>query len=103
MNKKAFLIGLLAAWVTCSPSLAQESRLTRYVNPFLGTATLWEEEDLHYVLNRKTRTWGGETYPGAALPNGMVQCSPVTMWRSGAGYQYEDNTILGFAHTNKGH
>lgn len=82
---------------------AQDARLTQYVNPFLGTATLWEEEDLHYVLNRKTRTWGGETFPGASLPNAMVQCSPVTMWRSGAGYQYEDSLIIGFAHTNKGH
>lgn len=103
MTKKTILSGLVALAAAIIPVHAQTSHLTDYVNPFLGTATLWEEEDLHYVLNRKTRTWGGETYPGAALPNGMVQCSPVTMWRSGAGYQYEDGTILGFAHTNKGH
>ena len=76
---------------------------TQYVNPFLGTATLWDYEDLQYVRQRKARTWGGETFPGAALPCAMVQCSPVTMWRSGSGYQYEDSTICGFAHTNKGH
>lgn len=103
MTKKTILSGLVALAAAVIPVHAQTSHLTDYVNPFLGTATLWEEDDLHYVLNRKTRTWGGETYPGAALPNGMVQCSPVTMWRSGAGYQYEDGTILGFAHTNKGH
>jgi predicted alpha-1,2-mannosidase len=33
----------------------------------------------------------------------MVQLSPVTQFRSGAGYQYEDTIIYGFAHTNKGH
>ena len=87
----------------CTTAYAQETKLTQYVNPFLGTATLWDEADLHYVRKRKARTWGGEVFPGASLPNAMVQCSPVTMWRSGAGYQYEDTTIIGFAHTNKGH
>jgi predicted alpha-1,2-mannosidase len=32
-----------------------------------------------------------------------VQLSPVTQFRSGAGYQYEDTVIYGFSHTNKGH
>lgn len=77
--------------------------LTKYVNPLLGTATLWDEQDLHYVRHRKTRTWGAETFPGPALPCAMVQLSPVTMFHSGAGYQYEDSLIYGFAHTNKGH
>ena len=103
MNVKMMSVMLLSLATSLLSAAAQTESLTDYVNPFLGTATLWDESDLHYVLNRKTRTWGGETYPGAALPNGMVQCSPVTMWRSGAGYQYEDKTILAFAHTNKGH
>lgn len=86
-------------------SACKEGRthLTEYVNPFLGTATLWEPEDLGYVRKQKGRTWGGETFPGATLPNAMVQLSPVTQFRSGAGYQYEDTVIYGFAHTNKGH
>ena len=42
-----------------------------------------------------------ETYPGATLPNAMVQLSPVTQFRSGAGYQYEDTVIYGFSHTAK--
>jgi predicted alpha-1,2-mannosidase len=33
----------------------------------------------------------------------MVQVSPVTQFRSGSGYQYEDTVIFGFTHTNKGH
>lgn len=78
-------------------------RVTDYVNPFLGTATLWEKEDLGYERTWEQRTWGAETFPGAALPFSMVQLSPVTMYHSGSGYQYEDNKIYGFAHSNKGH
>ena len=73
------------------------------MNPFLGTATLWEPEDLGYVRTWDVRTWGAEVFPGSSLPNAMVQLSPVTQFRSGAGYQYEDTVIYGFSHTNKGH
>lgn len=76
-------------------------RLTHNVNPLLGTETLWDSTELGFKPTR--RTWGAETFPGASLPNAMVQVSPVTTFRSGAGYQYEDSVILGFSHTNKGH
>lgn len=76
---------------------------TEKVNPFLGTATLWTAEDLGYTHTENKRAWGGEVFPGASLPNAMVQCTPVTMYPSGAGYQYEDRIIYGFAHTAKGH
>lgn len=87
----------------CSCAQQKEKTITDYVNPLLGTATLWKAEDLGYERHLETRTWGAEAFPGAALPNAMVQLTPVTMWRSGAGYQYEDTTILGFAHTAMGH
>ena len=77
--------------------------VTKYVNPFMGTTTLWTPEDLGYIRTEEKRPWGAETFPGAALPNAMVQLTPVTMYRSGSGYQYEDNMIYGFAHTSKGH
>ena len=80
-----------------------EKQFTDYVNPFLGTATLWQPEDLGYVRTWDVRTWGAEVFPGSSLPNAMVQLSPVTQFRSGAGYQYEDTLIYGFSHTNKGH
>lgn len=82
---------------------AEEEQFSKYVNPFLGTATLWEPEDLGYVRTWEQRTWGAEVFPGSSLPNAMVQLSPVTQFRSGAGYQYEDTVIYGFSHTNKGH
>ena len=98
--KRLFLLTVLVATTLgCSA----QDKLTDLVNPFLGTATLWEKKDLHYDRKRKARTWGAETFPGSSVPNAMVQLSPVTMYHSGAGYQYEDTTICGFAHTNKGH
>lgn len=98
---KQFYILLLMVLTTIGCSA--DKPLTSYVNPLLGTATLWEPEDLGYIRTWKQRTWGAEVFPGASLPNAMVQLSPVTMFRSGAGYQYEDTVIYGFAHTNKGH
>ncbi|NLD24135.1 MAG: glycoside hydrolase family 92 protein, partial [Bacteroidales bacterium] len=80
-----------------------KQQLTSYVNPLLGTATLWEPDDLGYTRTWDERTWGAEVFPGTSLPNAMIQLSPVTQYRSGAGYQYEDTVIYGFAHTNKGH
>ena len=75
--------------------------LCEYVNPFLGTTTLWDSIDIGYTPTH--RTWGAETFPGSSLPNAMVQLSPVTQFRSGSGYQYEDTSIFGFIHTSKGH
>ena len=110
---------ILAVTFDCSIAVAQD--VTQYVNPLFGTTTLWDKEDLGYEMSEnpiyrtvlteqgrrpaqnKTRAWGGETYPGAAMPHGMVQASPVTCWGSGTGYQYEDPTIYGFFHTSHGH
>lgn len=80
-----------------SPQLrAQPADVTRFVNPFIGTARM------------------GHTYPGATVPFGMVQLSPDTdtlpyavngkynpdVYRYCAGYQYDDPTIVGFSHTH---
>lgn len=100
MKKQLWTILVLAIFMTGCKS---DKRLVDYVNPLLGTATLWEPEDLGYVRKMKARTWGAEVFPGSSLPNAMVQLSPVTQFRSGAGYQYEDTVIYGFSHTNKGH
>lgn len=85
--KNSFFAGLLSltVMISCQP----DKQLTNYVNPLLGTATLWETKDLGYERHLKTRTWGAEVFPGSSVPNAMVQLSPVTQFRSGAGYQYE--------------
>lgn len=100
MNKNllAFTFCLIT---TCS--LQAQKQLTRYVNPFIGTAPLTDPSFIGYTPPEGWRVWAGLTFPGAALPNAMVQLSPITEWHSGAGYEYEDEMILGFTHTNKGH
>ena len=52
-----------------------------------------------------TRTWttgGGNTFPGADVPYGMVQWSPDTMpnRNAGGGYSYTDTTLTGYALTH---
>ena len=101
MRTCLFIISIVLS--VLGPSVTCAQGVTQYVNPFMGTTTLWTPEDLGYIRTEKKRPWGAETFPGAALPNAMVQLTPVTMYRSGSGYQYEDSLIFGFAHTSKGH
>ncbi|MFA5328461.1 MAG: GH92 family glycosyl hydrolase [Prolixibacteraceae bacterium] len=96
--KNIFVVTLFL--IACTGLFAQD-QLTKYVNPFLGTATLWDSIDIGYKPTH--RTWGAEVFPGSSLPNAMVQLTPVTKFHSGSGYQYEDTVIYAFAHTSKGH
>ncbi len=73
-----------------------ESDPAKYVDPIIGTHDM------------------GHCYPGATVPFGMVQLSPDTdiqpyslgrgynpkAYAYCAGYQYHDNTIVGFSHTH---
>jgi predicted alpha-1,2-mannosidase len=77
-------------------SFSQQKDFTQYVNPLIGTQKM------------------GHTYPGATLPFGSVQLSPDTdtiplltnakynpdVYKYCAGYNYDDNTIVGFSHTH---
>jgi len=62
----------------------------KYVDTMIGTVADGQAESYH---------GGGKTYPGAAVPGGMVQLSPdtVTGGDNGNGYNYCDNTIEGFS------
>ncbi len=56
-----------------------------HVDPFIGT------------------DFFGHLFPGATVPFGMVQLSPDTYtqgWTYAAGYQWADNSIMGFSHTH---
>lgn len=99
MFKKNFF--LLVLFLLATGRLAAQIKPSDYVNPLLGTATLWDPKDLGFIPTH--RTWGAEVFPGSSLPNAMVQLTPVTQFHSGSGYQYEDTVIYGFAHTSKGH
>ena len=84
----AFAMGL---WL---PANAQQP--VDYVNPIIGTNGM------------------GHTFPGACTPFGLVQLSPDTdtiphnvngayqkkTYEYCAGYQYQDQTIVGFSHTH---
>jgi predicted alpha-1,2-mannosidase len=75
---------------------SQQKNFTQYVNPLIGTQKM------------------GHTYPGATVPFGSVQLSPDTdtiplytngkynpdVYKYCAGYNYDDNTIVGFSHTH---
>ncbi len=98
MNKKI----VAAAWLFAAAfSTPAQKPPTDFVNPFLGTAPLTNPADIGFTP--PWRVWAGLTFPGASLPNAMVQLSPITKFGSGAGYEYENSVIHGFAHSNKGH
>lgn len=78
-------------------------RLTEYVNTFIGSEPLTDPDFIGYTPPENWRVWAGLTHPGPALPFAIVQMSPITEFGTGSGYQYEDDFILGFAHTNLGH
>lgn len=108
MIRVIFLLAVVLFFGSCNPAQKnstgdEQKQLTQYVNTFLGTAPLQDSIDCGYNPPEGWRVWAGLTYPGASLPNAMVQLSPITEWRSGAGYEYEDDEILAFTHTNKGH
>lgn len=67
-------------------AFAQTKRdYTQYVNPFIGTGG------------------HGHTYPGPALPFGMIQPGPDTRlegWDGCSGYHYTDSLIYGFSQTH---
>ena len=103
MKTKNFLALLLLLAAGDFAKAQQTKPLTKYVNPFIGTAPLNDPKVLGYQLPKDWRSWAGLVFPGSSLPNAMVQLSPITAYGSGAGYQYEDSVIYGFTHTNKGH
>lgn len=91
---------ILVLLAGCTPKKIKYSDL---VNPFLGTAPLTDSAEIGYKPPKNWRVWAGLVFPGSSVPNAMVQLSPITQFRSGAGYEYEDTIIQAFTHTNKGH
>ena len=99
MNEKLLKLALFLAFTALR--LEAQKQPVDYVNTFLGTAPLSNPEDIGFTP--PWRVWAGLVFPGASVPNAMVQLSPITKFGSGAGYEYENKTIYAFAHTNKGH
>ena len=86
MSALRYLAFVLA--VFCLPACqdgAKVESLLQYVDPFIGTAA------------------HGHVYPGATVPFGAVQLSPdngTQGWDWCAGYNYINDTIVGFSHTH---
>ncbi len=70
--------------ISCNNKVKVDSgSLIKYVNPFIGTSG------------------HGHTYPGATVPFGMLQVSPVngiSKWDWCSGYHYSDSIAVGFSH-----
>jgi predicted alpha-1,2-mannosidase len=62
-----------------------------------------QDDPLQWVDARIGTGGHGHTFPGAALPFGMVQLSPDTFnggWDWCSGYHVSDDSIMGFSHTH---
>lgn len=81
----ALVLGVLTGCKSHNKSLSVPDGLWREVDPLIGTIG------------------GGNVYPGASAPHGMVQLSPdngLPGWDRISGYYYLDSTIGGFSHTH---
>lgn len=79
------LLALFVGILSIAPGQPKTEKLTRYVDPFIGTGG------------------HGHTYPGASMPFGMVQLSPdagKSGWDWCSGYHYSDTGLVGFSHTH---
>jgi predicted alpha-1,2-mannosidase len=89
----ALIAALFANGAFTSPTHAQAAASTvdraSYVNPFTGTG-----------VQQGAPYGGGDTFPGADAPFGMVQWSPDTETYAPGGYWYSDNRIRGFSLTH---
>ena len=83
MKNNLLLIAILSLLIACEQE--NESRVTDFVDPFIGTGA------------------HGHCFPGATVPFGGVQLSPDNPrsgWDWCSGYHYSDNTISSFSHTH---
>ena len=88
-NQLIALILLLSSTVLC---LGDQKRTVDYVNPLLGMALLTNPANIGF--KPPWRVWAGLVFPGASVPNAMVQLSPTTKFGSGVGYEYENPHIM---------
>lgn len=75
--KIVILLLLLSEFIS-----AQQKNLTEYVDPFIGTAN------------------GGNTFPGAVVPWGMVSVSPHNSLNAPSGYIKGESYFYGLGHTH---
>ena len=82
MKKKSFYLFVLLLSAITSISYASDERLTKFVNPYIGTGG------------------HGHVFLGANVPFGLVQAGPTEPtrgWDWCSGYHYSDSVLLGFS------
>jgi predicted alpha-1,2-mannosidase len=79
----------LAVPVRTAHAQTAQSNLASLVDPLTGTGV--QSDSLFH---------GGDTFPGADLPFGMVQWSPDTSSTYNGGYSYSNSSIQGFSLTH---
>jgi len=85
LNKLTFIPITIAALGLLATSCEQPKEPVDYVDPFIGT------------------DFFAHMFPGPGLPFGMVHLSPDVYnkgWTYASGYQWADNSIMGFSHTH---
>ena len=89
MKKRYLLIFCAIVTISCNSNKktkeTKEKTAINYVDPFIGTGG------------------HGHTYPGATVPFGMLQVSPVngiSGWDWCSGYHYSEDVVIGFSHLN---
>ncbi|MFD1163688.1 GH92 family glycosyl hydrolase [Hwangdonia seohaensis] len=87
MKKYTVIILVFVAFISCKKEdrkpVQNTLKNTAYVEPFIGTGG------------------HGHTYPGATVPFGMLQVTPVngiSAWDWCSGYHYSDSIAVGFSH-----
>ena len=82
-NVKLFsTIFIIFFYLTIFTFSQSKKELSNYVNPFIGTSN------------------GGNTFPGAIVPWGMVSVSPHNSPSAPSGYIYGEKYFYGFGHTH---
>lgn len=87
LKKYVLIIVVFSAFISCKKedkiTIETKSKNISYVDPFIGTGG------------------HGHTYPGATVPFGMLQVTPVngiSEWDWCSGYHYSDSIAVGFSH-----
>ncbi len=87
LKKYTVIILVFVAFISCKKEdrkpVQNTLKNTAYVDPFIGTGG------------------HGHTYPGATVPFGMLQVTPVngiSAWDWCSGYHYSDSIAVGFSH-----
>src|ERR1700747_2035090 len=99
ISRRTFVTSASAAAACFLPRLRAES-----AGFLLPSIQGQETTDVLQYVKPGIGTGGhGHTYPGATVPFGMVQLSPDTFnqgWDWCSGYNYSDDSIMGFSHTH---